>query len=211
MTEKGLTMTRAVPVVCAIVLACAPARAQVLTTADTLGKGTQGVLASDSHIFVDEARLHIIAGQYVRGLAGRADLYVVASDTRTEDEAGTSVLDQFSMGVGGNWNLARWNGFSVSLFGIVSVPLTRRDQASDVLANPALVVSRTVVKDRLALYGGINALVPIGHRSRGWFTPPDTKVNAPVGALIMLGRWGVFAEVDIGPLTAVGVGLSRTF
>ena len=194
-----------------VFLAGSVSEAQVLTTADTLGKGTQGTLVSDNRIFVDGARLHIIAGQYVRGLASRLDLYLVATDTRTDDEAGMAVLDQFSLGVGANCTLARWSGFSVSLFGIVSVPVTRRDQASDVLVNPALVVSRTIVKDRLALYGGVNALVPVGHRSRGWFTPPDTKVNAPAGALVMLGKWGIFGEVDIGPLTAVGVGLSRTF
>jgi hypothetical protein len=187
------------------------AEAQVLTTANTLGKGAQGALVSDNRIFVDDARLHIIVGQYVRGLTDRVDLYLLASDTRTYDEAATSVLDQFSLGVGANCTLTRWNGFSVSLFGIVSVPVTRRDQASDVLVNPALVVSRTVVKDRLALFGGVNALVPVGHRPRGWFTPPDTKVNAPAGALVILGKWGVFGEVDIGHLTAVGVGLSRVF
>ena len=86
-----------------LALAGASAQAQVLTTADTLGKGVQGVLASDSHIFVDDARLHIIAGQYVRGLTSRFDLYVIASDTRTDDETGTTVLDQFSLGAGGNW------------------------------------------------------------------------------------------------------------
>ncbi len=187
------------------------ASAQVLTTADTLGRGAQGVLASDNHIWVDDVRLHIIVGQYVRGLSGSVDLYVLASDTRTEDEAGTAVINQFSVGAGGNWRVARFKGFSVSIFGIVSVPLTRRDQASDVLANPAVVISRTVIADRLALYSGVNALVPIGHRSRGWFTPPDTKVNVPAGALIMLGKWGIFAEVDIGPLKALGIGLSRTF
>jgi len=192
-------------------VAVCPAGAQVLTTAATLGKGAQGVFASDNWIFVDGARLHIIAGQYVRGVTSRLDVYFVASETRTADEAGEVILSQLSLGIGGNWTVARWKGFSVSLFGIVSVPITRRGQASDVLANPALVVSRTVVKDRLVLYGGVNALVPIGHRSRGWFTPPNTKVNVPAGALVMLGKWGIFGEVDIGPLTAVGVGLSRMF
>jgi hypothetical protein len=206
-----ISMRNALVAAVVAVLAGSTAEAQVLTTADTLGKGTQGVLISDNRIFVDGARLHIIVGQYVRGLTNRFDLYLLAGDTRTGDEGATSVLDQLSLGVGANCTLARWNGFSVSLFGIVSVPVTRRDQASDVLVNPALVVSRTIVKDRLALYSGVNALVPVGHRSRGWFTPPNTKVNVPAGALVMLGRWGMFGEVDIGPLKAVGVGLSRTF
>ena len=115
-------------------LAAEPAGAQVLSTADTLGKGTQSALASDSRIFVDGARLHIIAGQYVRGLTARLDLYLLANDTRTEDEEGAEGIDQFAVGAGGNWNCARSHGFSFSLFGVVTVPLTRRDQASRITA-----------------------------------------------------------------------------
>ena len=199
--------------VLAVLLAsfCPALDAQVLTTAETLGKGKQAVLFSENRVFVDDARLHLIVGQYVRGLSDRFDLYLVGGATRTDDETGTSVLTQFWLGVGGNWNLAQWKGFRASLFGVVSVPVTRTDQASDVLANPALVVSRTVVANRLVLYSGLNALVPIGHRERGWFTPPDTKVNVPAGALVMLGPWGVFAEADIGHLKALGFGLARGF
>ena len=190
---------------------CSSAGAQVLTTADTLGgAGKQAVLVSENRIFVDGARLHLAVGQYVRGLADRFDLYVLAGVTRTDDETASVVINQAWLGAGGNWNVGQWNGFSASLFGVVSAPVSRRNQASVVLANPAVVISRTIVKDRLALYGGLNALVPIGHRERGWFTPPDTKVNVPAGALIMLGKWGLFAEADIGHLKALGFGLARS-
>jgi hypothetical protein len=189
---------------------CAGVQAQVLTTAETLGKGKSGLLFSDNRIFVDGARLHLLVGQYVRGLSGRFDVYIVAGATRTDDEDATSVITQGWVGGGGNVSLAEWKGFRMSAFGVVSTALNRRTQASDVLANPAVVVSRTAIKDRLALYGGINALVPIGHREQGWFTPPETEVNVPVGALIMLGRWGVFAEADIGHLMALGFGLARS-
>jgi hypothetical protein len=187
------------------------AGAQVLTTADTVGRAKNGFLFSDNHIFVDGATLHIVAAQYVRGLNDRFDLYLVAGDTRTDNDTGTDVENQAWLGAGGNWTAGRWKGFSVSVFGIVSMPINRRNQASDVLANPAVVVSRTVVEGRLALYTGINALVPIGHAERGWFTPTTTQVNVPAGALIILGKWGVFAEGDIGHLKAFGAGLSRTF
>ena len=204
-------LMRTLPAVLALALSCAAADAQVLTTAETLGKGKQAVLFSENRVFVDGARLHLIVGQYVRGLTDHFDLYLVGGATRTDDEAGTSVITQFWLGAGGNWNFGQWRGFRASLFCVVSAPVTRRDQASDVLANPALVVSRTVVSNRLVLYSGLNALVPIGHRERGWFTPPDTKINVPAGALIMLGPWGIFGEADIGHLKAVGVGLTRGF
>ncbi len=193
-----------------ILAASTQVRAQVLTTAETLGKGKSAVLASENRIFVDDARLHIISGQYVRGLTNRFDVYGVAGITRTDDEEGTEVITQGWAGGGGNFAVGEWRGFHASIFGVVSIPFNRRHQASDVLVNPAVVVSRTVIKDRLALYSGVNALVPIGHRERGWFTPPDTKVNVPAGGLIMLGKWGIFAEADIGHLKALGFGLARS-
>jgi hypothetical protein len=201
----------AVPLTLAFAIAASAAPAQVLSTADTLGRGTQSVFVSDNRIFVDGARLHILVGQYVRGLTDRVDLYLLASDTRTDDESGETVLDQASVGGGVNWRLGRWRGFGASLFGVASTPLNRRDQSCDVLANPALIVSRVVVPGRLAVYSGVNALVPIGHRSRGWFTPTKTQVNVPAGAMVMLGKWAVFGEADIGHLKALGVGLSRTW
>ena len=196
-------------IILVLLAACTAAHAQVLTTAETLGTGKAGVLVSDNRIFVDGVRLHLVVGQYVRGLSDRFDLYLVAGTTRTDDESGTRVLTQTWLGAGGNLSAGQWKGFRASVFGVVSAPVNRRDQACVILANPALVVSRTVVKDRLAIYSGVNALVPLGHRDRGWFTPPDTKVNVPAGALIMLGKWGDFAEADIGHLSALGFGLSR--
>jgi hypothetical protein len=188
----------------------AVANAQVLTTADTIGRAKQGVLVSENRIFVDGVRLHIAVAQYVRGISDRFDIYLVAGVTRTDDEPATAVLNQVWLGAGGNWSVGQWKGFRASLFGLVSTPITRRDQASVILANPAVVVSRAIVKDRLALYTGVNALVPIGHPERGWFTPATAQVNVPAGALIMLGKWGVFGEADVGHLKAVGFGLART-
>jgi hypothetical protein len=80
---------------------CPPLDAQVLTTAETLGRGKQAVLVSENRIFVDDARLHLIVGQYVRGLSDRFDLYLVGGATRTDDETGTSVITQFWLGAAG--------------------------------------------------------------------------------------------------------------
>ncbi len=206
-----MNMRAAVVVALVLAFTASGASAQVLSTADTLGKGTQAIFASDNQIFVDSARIHILVGQYVRGLTDRVDLYLLASDTRTDDEAGETVLNQASVGGGVNWRLARWKGFGTSLFVVASTPLNRRDQSCDVLANPALIVSRVVIPSRLALYSGVNALVPIGHRSRGWFTPTVTRVNVPAGVMWMLDKWAIFGEADIGHLKAVGAGVARTW
>ena len=195
-------------VVALVFAAVGTSEAQVLTTAETIGRAHQAVLFSENRVFVEGARLHMVVGQYVRGVADHVDIYVVAGATRTDDEAGTSVLNQAWLGAGANWSVGSWRGFRASLFGVVSAPITRRSQASVILANPAVVVSRTIIKDRLALYTGVNALVPVGHADRGWFTPPDTKVNVPAGALIMAGKWGLFVEADIGHLRALGFGLA---
>ena len=94
------------------------------------------------------------------------------------------------------------------VFGLATIPLTHRDEACQVLLNPAVIVSAPL-GTRLSVYSGVNALVPIGDRARGIFTPPSTKANAPIGATYAFGPWGVWGEADIGPLRAFGVGLTR--
>ena len=182
------------------------AGAQVLSTAETLGRGTSAVLFSDNLVVPGDgiANLNIAYGQYARGLSDRFDLYLSAGGTTTEGST------QAWVGGGGNLRLARFRKAALSLFTIASVPLTHRDEACRVLLNPALIVS-VPAGAKLSLYSGINTLVPIGDRSRGIFTPPSTKVNAPIGASYAIGRWGLWGEADFGTLRAFGAALTRTF
>jgi hypothetical protein len=182
----------------------ATADAQVLTTADTLGRGKTGVLLSENEIRVDTFRLNIAYGEYAHGLTDRFDLYAAAGETTTEG------LTQFWIGGGGNVHLAKIRRVSLSAFNIASVPLTRRDQACRLLLNSALVASMPV-RPNVFVYSGVNSLIPIADRARGVFTPPDTKFNVPIGATIGLGPWGIWGELDAGPLHAVGVGVTRLF
>jgi len=180
--------------------------AQVLATAETLGRGTSAVLFTDNVIVPGDgiAYLNIAYGQYARGVHDRADLYVSFGETTTEGST------QVWIGGGGNVRLARMRKVSVSLFGIATIPLSRRDEACLVLLNPALIVSAPVTK-ALSLYSGVNSLVPIGERARGIFTPPSSKVNVPIGATYAIGAWGVWGEADLGTLRAFGIGFSRVF
>jgi hypothetical protein len=181
-----------------------PVSAQVLTIADTIGKGKNAILVSDNQIFVDEFRLNIAYGQWVRGLGNRFDLYAAAGETTTEG------LTQAWVGGGGNLALFKAGRVSVSAFNVATVPVTRRDQACQVLLNSALVTS-VPLGSRVFVYSGVNGLIPIGDRARGVFTPPDTKFNVPLGATVAFGPWGLWGEFDAGPLHAVGVGLTRIF
>lgn len=182
------------------------AQAQVLTIGETLGKGQSAILLSDNVVFPgdDVPSLNIAYGMLATGLHPRFDLYVSAGATTTEGET------QGWIGGGGNLHLVKAGTIALSLFNVASVPFNRRDEACDVLLNSALVVSVPLGK-KAFVYSGVNSLIPIGHRARGIFTPPDTKVNVPVGATYALGKWGLWGEVDIGPLHAVGVGLTRLF
>lgn len=182
------------------------AHAQVLTIGETLGKGKSAILLSDNVVFPgdDIPSLNIAYGLWAKALHPRFDLYLSAGETTTEGAT------QAWMGGGGNVQLVKAGKVGVSLFNIASVPFNRRTEACDVLLNSALVVS-VPVGAKVFVYSGVNSLIPIGHRARGIFTPPDTKVNVPVGATSALGNWGLWGEVDIGPLHAVGVGLTRLF
>jgi hypothetical protein len=190
-------------------VACLTSRAvqaQVLTIGETLGKGKSGLLVSDSVIVPGDGipNLNIAYGEWAKGLTDRFDLYLSAGETTTE---GTT---QGWVGGGGNLRLIRIQKVTVSLFSIASVALNRRDQACQVLWNPALVASAPLGPN-VTVYTGLNSLIPLGDRSRGIFTPPSTKVNVPIGATYAIGPWGLWGEADFGNLRALGLGLTRVF
>src|SRR5256885_9250682 len=74
------------------------AGAQVLATADTLGKGKSGLLLTDNVIVPGEgiANLNIAYAEFARGMSERFDLYLSAGETTTEGST------QAWIGGGGN-------------------------------------------------------------------------------------------------------------
>ena len=197
-------MVRRVLAACVLTLTADLAQAQVLSIGETLGKGKSGLLLTDNAIVPGEGipNLNIFYGEFARGLSDRFDLYLAFGETTTDGET------QVWTGGGGNLRLARARKVTFSLFTVASVALTRRDQACQVLWNPALIASTPVAR-QLTVYSGVNSLIPIGDRERGIFTPPSTRVNVPIGATYAIGPWGLWGEVDVGNLQAVGVGITR--
>jgi hypothetical protein len=189
-----------------LVLCAGGAHAQVLTIGETLGKGKAGLLLSDNVIVPGDGipNLNVAYGMLAAGLSDRFDLYVSAGGTTTE-----GMTQAF---IGGGWNvrLVRLGKAAVSFFNVATIPLNKRDLACQVLFNPALVVS-VPLGAKAFVYSGVNALVPVGDRERGIFTPPSTKTNVPIGATYAIGKWGLWGEADFGNLNAFGVGLTRTF
>jgi len=197
-------VVRRVLAACVLTLTADLAQAQVLSIGETLGKGKSGLLLTDNAIVPGEGipNLNIFYGEFARGLSDRFDLYLAFGETTTDGET------QVWTGGGGNLRLARARKVTFSLFTVASVALTRRDQACQVLWNPALIASTPVAR-QLTVYSGVNSLIPIGDRERGIFTPPSTRVNVPIGATYAIGPWGLWGEVDVGNLQAVGVGITR--
>ncbi len=185
-------------------LLASSASAQVLTTAETLGKGKQMVVVSENHLDDAGTGINIAYAMYIRGLTSRFDLYTAVGETHLLGEG------QAWAAVGGNAKLFSARKISVSLFTLASVPLHRFSEASPVLLNTALVVSRPI-SSKLSVYSGVNTLVPIGNRDQAFFTPAQNKLNFPLGASLALGNWGITAEADLGKMKAVGVALSRTY
>jgi len=197
-------VVRRVLAACVLTLTADLAQAQVLSIGETLGKGKSGLLLTDNAIVPGEGipNLNIFYGEFARGLSDRFDVYLAFGETTTDGET------QVWTGGGGNLRLARAGKVTFSLFTVASVALTRRDEACQVLWNPALIASTPVGK-QLTVYSGVNSLIPIGDRERGIFTPPSAKVNVPIGATYAIGPWGLWGEVDVGNLQAVGVGITR--
>ena len=99
--------------------------AQVLTIGETLGKGKSGLLISDNVVVPGDGipNLNIAYVLFAKGLSDRFDLYLSAGGTRTEGAT------QGFAGGGGNLRLARVKKVTMSLFGVASVALNRRDEA----------------------------------------------------------------------------------
>jgi hypothetical protein len=178
--------------------------AQVLTIGETLGKGKAGLLLTDNVIVPgdDIPTLNIAYAEFAKGLTDRFDLYLAVGETTTDGAT------QVWLGGGGNLRLVRVRKVTVSFFSIASVAVNRRDEACQVLWNPALVASVPLSR-KLTVYSGINTLVPIGDRERGIFTPPSAEANVPIGGTYAIGPWGLWGEADFGSLRAFGFGLTR--
>jgi hypothetical protein len=185
-------------------LITASSQAQVLSTADTLGKSKNLLAVSENNLEDAGVGINIAYLQYIRGVSPNFDLYLSVGQTDLFDES------QQWIGLGWNAHLLSVKGVSVSFYTNTTIPLSNSQIGSAVLVNPAIVVSHSV-NSRLTFYIGVNALVPIGSQSSRFFTPMTTKVNVPIGASIVFGNWGLVEEVDLGKLKAVGVALSRTF
>lgn len=187
----------------------ATASGQVLVTAETGGAGGQAVVVAANLITPkDFDHLANFWAQYGYGFADRVDVFAVYGNISVFGET------QHYVGVGSNIGLARRArlGFDLSLFTNASVPVTRRNQAAQVLLTIALVASRPVPLGSLVItpYGGFQTVVPVGSRARGVFTPVETLHNGIVGVAIPLRKtWSAYVEYNPGPnLRSGGVGLA---
>jgi len=185
------------------------ANGQVLITGEPGGSGAQAVVATANLISVkDFGTLKNFWGQYGYGLTSRVDIFAVYG--------AITVFGKTQQYIGGGSNIGILqrgrHGLDVSFFSNVSVPMTRRDEAATLLGTFAFVASRPVKIGSLPVtpYGGFEAVVPVGHRARGVFTPVETLPAAILGVAIALNKtWAAFAEFDPGPtLRSGGVGIA---
>lgn len=186
--------------------------AQVLATGETGGKGNQAVLVSAIGLLPDSLELLNVYGQYIYGVTDWLDLGPLYGNI--------SVLGHTQHYIGAGWNLRllrRSQTFvDVSFFGVATIPLDKRGEASTVFTAPAIVVSRPVLINgkSISFYTGINSNVPFGSTDDKLFTPPDAFWNVPAGfSTAVSEKWLFYAEVDVRTkkVDAVGVGLVRTF
>jgi hypothetical protein len=188
-----------------------PASGQVLLTGETGGSGAQAVVVTANLISVkDFGTLKNFWAEYGYGLTGRVDIFAAYGVI--------SVFGETQHYVSGGSNIGllqrRRLGLDVSFFSNVTVPITRRNEAATLLGTFAFIASRPVKIGAVFLtpYGGFEAVVPIGHRDRGVFTPVETLHAGIVGVAIPLGKtWAAFVEYDPGPrLRSGGAGIAVT-
>lgn len=185
--------------------------AQVLATGETGGKGGQAVFLTANGLYPEGLSLFNANVQYSFGLTDKVDVVAIYGNISALGE------NQHYAGFGWNVNLLKRNQalVDVSFFNTVTFPVSRRSESSTVLLTPALVVSRpvTIAGRTVAIYTGLNSVVPIGNIQDKLFTPPETLLNVPAGVSVVLSKkWVTYVEYDYGSnLSSVGVGILRVF
>ena len=188
-----------------------PASAQVLVTGEPGGAKAQAVVVTANLISVkDFGTLKNFWAEYGYGLTNRVDVFAAYGVI--------SVFGETQHYISGGTNVGllqrRRHGLDVSFFSNVSVAVTRRDEAATLLGTFAVIASRPVTIGSLSVtpYGGFEALVPIGQRARGVFTPVETLHAGVIGVAIPLDKtWAAFVEYDPGPrLRSGGAGIAVT-
>lgn len=177
--------------------------AQIISTAETSGRGkTTYILAPNLSSYAGSRG----NGGYIwlgHGLTDNFDFFTIDGWSTTGEAT------QFWLGLGSNTHFGKVAGVDVGLYDYVTMPVTRRREASTVFLNVALVASKHV--GPVVPYLGANANVPLGHAAEQCvFTPPKTELNFPIGIAIPIGKYCFYGEVDAGRLRVYGVGISLT-
>jgi hypothetical protein len=200
---------RVMPVLVLWLASAVTSSAQILLTAETGGAGSQAVTVSANRIAPkDFGTLDNFWAQYGYGLTDRVDVFGLYGNISVF--GGT----QHYVGAAANISVLRrgqaW--VDVSCFSGVSAPITRREEAAAVLGTLALVASRPIQLGSVQVtpYGGIETVVPAGHRDRGIFTPVEILHAGIVGAAVPLRKdWTAYVEYNPGSnLRSAGAGIT---
>jgi hypothetical protein len=187
------------------------ASGQVLLTGETGGSGAQAVSVTANLISAKGfGDLTNFWGQFGYGVTDRVDIFATYGAITVFGKT------QHYASVGSNVGILqhRQHGLDVSFFSSLSVPMTRRDEAATLLLTVAFVASHPLNLGSLLVtpYGGLEAVIPVGDRARGVFTPVETLHAGIVGVAIPLRKtWTASVEYNPGPsLRSGGVGIAVT-
>ena len=189
--------------VCVLTLLCAVSmNAQVISTAETSGRGKTTLLGSfNANRYAGVSG----TGGYFWGGRGITDSF----DVFTIDGWSTVPrATQAWVGAGSNLRFAKLFGWDMSLYQYATTPVNRRAMASTLLYDACWINSRHV--GAVVPYIGVNAIVPIGNRNQSTFTPPRTEYNVPIGLSVPVGKTSVYFEVDAGKMMLFSGGVSLT-
>lgn len=176
---------------------------QTLNVAKTGGKGKIGGFVGTNALFIrDFTTAAYTYGELCYGVTDRFDVYVGGNST--------TLFGQTQNAANAGWNanlLNKW--VSVSNFTLVSTPLNKRQDSSEIAVFSAIVVSKDL--GWFTPYSGVSALVPLGDRQNKLFSSATTTYNVPVGVMIPKGKFAYFAEYNFGgAVKTVGFGVAYT-
>ena len=183
-------------------LLVASVNAQVISTAETSGRGKTTFLGSvngNRYAGVNGTGGYFWAG---RGMTDSFDLFTIDGWSTVPGAT------QAWVGAGSNLRFAKLAGWDMSLYQYATTPVNRRGMASTLLYDACWINSRHV--GPVVPYVGLNAVVPIGNRNQSAFTPPKTEYTLPIGLSVPSGKAFLYFEADVGKMMVFSAGVSLT-
>lgn len=176
-------------------------KAQMVNTADTMGKGNTSTSVAYSYLRDPNFSQHNSFIAQGLGITDKSDVFGGIGITTIKPNGAETTKTQSSIFGGGKINITQKDSLpKISLLSLLSTPLDKRNEGTTTLYCGLVASKKLKVKNfEFTPYGGFSTLIPLGDSQDKLFTPPTPQQSIATGVYKDLGHGTAFyAEFNFG-------------